>query len=52
MTRIMMNLNEISYNIRKACFEIHNKLGLGLLESVYEAVLANDRDRTKIFDSR
>ena len=36
----MINLNEISYNIRRACFEIHNKLGPGLLESVYEAVLA------------
>jgi len=37
----MKNLNEISYDIRKACFDIHNKLGPGMLESVYEAVLAH-----------
>ena len=34
-----MTENEISYIIRGKVFEIHKKLGPGLLESVYEEVL-------------
>ena len=35
-----MKLNDISYKIRGAIFTVHNELGPGLLESVYEAALA------------
>jgi GxxExxY protein len=35
-----MTINEISYIIRGAIFEVHKNLGPGLLESVYEAALA------------
>jgi len=35
-----MEENDISYDIRGAAFKIHNELGPGLLESVYEAALA------------
>ncbi len=31
--------NEISYAIRGAAFNVHNSLGPGLLESVYEAAM-------------
>ncbi len=34
-----MNLNDLSYQVRGAIFTIHNELGPGLLESVYEAAL-------------
>ncbi|MBP6023507.1 GxxExxY protein [Ferruginibacter sp.] len=34
-----MELNELSYKIRGAVFTVHNALGPGLLESVYEAAL-------------
>lgn len=34
-----MTENEISYKIRGITFDIHNKLGPGLLESVYEEIL-------------
>lgn len=46
MTQIMhadfagMDENEISYLIRGAAFRVHNNLGPGLLESVYEAALS------------
>ena len=32
--------NEISYIIRGCIFKVYNALGLGLLESAYEAALA------------
>jgi GxxExxY protein len=32
--------NDISYDIRGAAFKIHNELGPGLLESVYETALS------------
>ena len=32
--------NEITKNIVDAAYHIHRKLGLGLLESVYEVILA------------
>jgi GxxExxY protein len=35
-----MKENDISYDIRGAAFKIHNELGPGLLESVYETALA------------
>ncbi len=35
-----MNENEISFLIRGAAFKVHNSLGPGLLESVYERALA------------
>lgn len=35
-----MKENDISYDIRGAAFKIHNELGPGLLESVYEAAMA------------
>lgn len=34
-----MNVNELTYLIRGACFEVHKELGPGLFESVYEAAL-------------
>jgi GxxExxY protein len=34
-----MHENDISFLIRKAAFEVHTKLGPGLLESVYETAL-------------
>jgi GxxExxY protein len=34
-----MELNEMTYFIRMAIFEVHNEFGPGLLESVYEASL-------------
>ncbi|PKF75880.1 GxxExxY protein [Chryseobacterium sp. PMSZPI] len=35
-----MNENEISFLIRKSIFSVYNELGPGLLEKVYEKVLA------------
>ena len=35
-----MHENEISFQIRKAAYEIHTDLGPGLMESVYETALA------------
>jgi GxxExxY protein len=32
--------NDISYDIRGAAFKVHNALGPGLLESVYETALS------------
>jgi len=34
-----MELNELSYKVRGAIYTVHNELGPGLLESVYEAAL-------------
>ncbi len=34
-----MNLYELTYKIRGVIFEVYNQLGIGLLESVYEAAL-------------
>ncbi len=34
-----MDINELTYLIRGACFEVHKELGPGLFESVYEAAL-------------
>jgi GxxExxY protein len=35
-----MKENEISYDIRGAAFKVYNRLGPGLLESIYEHALA------------
>jgi GxxExxY protein len=35
-----MELNDITFKIRGAAFSVHNELGPGLLESVYESSMA------------
>lgn len=40
-----MNLNEISGKIVDAALRVHKELGPGLLESVYEVVLADELSR-------
>lgn len=37
-----MNENEISYEIRKAIYEVYDELGPGLLESSYEFALKHE----------
>jgi GxxExxY protein len=37
-----MNENEISFIIRGSAFKVYNKLGPGLLESVYERALSRE----------
>jgi GxxExxY protein len=37
-----MELNELTYKIRGAFFEVYNQLGPGLLESVYEMALMKE----------
>ena len=39
-----MKLNELTYKVRGAIFEVYNILGPGLLESTYEAALAYEFD--------
>ena len=39
-----MKLNELTYKIRGAVFEVYNILGPGLLESTYEAALTYEFD--------
>ena len=34
-----MSINDITYSIRGAAFDVHNTLGPGLLESVYERAM-------------
>ena len=41
-----MNENEISKIIVDRCYKIHNSLGPGLLESVYEELLAFELTKT------
>ena len=40
-----MKENEISYDIRGAAFKVFNKLGPGLLESIYEHALVYELER-------
>lgn len=42
LERNEMTENEISYEIRGAIFDVYNKLGPGLLESVYEVAMASE----------
>ncbi|MBI5768575.1 MAG: GxxExxY protein [Verrucomicrobia bacterium] len=43
-----MNENEIAKNVLDAAFKVHTNLGPGLLESVYEAVLAYELSKRGI----
>ena len=45
-------LNQVSGQIVDAAFHIHSKLGPGLLESVYEAILAKELERRGLFIER
>jgi GxxExxY protein len=47
-----MNENEIAKKILDAAFVAHTKLGPGLLESVYEVVLAHELRKTGLFVER
>ncbi len=40
-----MDENEVAREIVDAAYQIHRKLGPGLLESVYETVLAHELER-------
>ncbi|HPX60938.1 MAG TPA: GxxExxY protein, partial [Deltaproteobacteria bacterium] len=37
-----MHENDIAESIIDACFKVHTDLGPGLLESVYESILAHE----------
>jgi len=39
---------ELSYRVMKAAFEVHNTLGPGFLESVYEKALARELEMREI----
>ena len=41
-----MDLNDITFEIRGAAFSVHNELGPGLLESVYESSMAYELIRS------
>jgi len=43
-----MNENEIAKIIVDKCFKIHNKLGPGLLESVYEKILLYELKKSNL----
>lgn len=45
----MQEINDITYKIRGAIFSVYNELGSGLLESVYESVLAFELKETGLF---
>ena len=47
-----MTENEIASHIVDACFKVHTALGPGLLESVYEPVLAYELDKRGLAVSR
>lgn len=40
-----MSLNDLSYEIRGAAYEVYNELGPGLLESVYSEAFALELDK-------
>ncbi len=39
-----MKLNDVTYKVRGAIFEVYNILGPGLMESTYEAALGYEFD--------
>lgn len=47
-----MTENEISYKVRSIIFDIYNKLGPGLYESVYEEILAFELKKYNLNFSR
>jgi GxxExxY protein len=47
-----MSENEISYKARGIIFDIYNKLGPGLYESVYEEILAFELSKNNLSFSR
>ena len=47
-----MNENEIAKRILDGAFRVHTKLGPGLLESVYEVVLAHELPKTGLLVER
>lgn len=47
-----MNENEIAKTVLDCCFEIHKKLGPGLLESVYEEILYYELSKHNINSQR
>jgi len=47
-----MHENQISFQIRKAAYEIHTDLGPGLLESVYETALAHELQQAGLHVAR
>ena len=44
----MENINELSYKIIGCAYEVHRTLGVGLLESTYEACLCYEFDKAGI----
>jgi len=47
-----MTENEIAKQILNAAFVVHTRLGLGLLESVYEVVLAYELEKSGLTAER
>jgi GxxExxY protein len=47
-----MDINEVSYNIRGAIYEVYKTLGPGLLESIYEAALEYELIQNGLFVKR
>ena len=47
-----MTENDISYKVRGILFNIYNKLGPGLYESVYEEILAYELKKSNLLFSR
>ena len=47
-----MTLNEITYQIRGAIFDVYNELGSGLLESVYEEALVYELEKRELVVER
>jgi len=47
-----MTLNEITYQIRGAIYDVYNELGPGLLESVYEEALVYELQKRNLIVER
>ena len=47
-----MTLNEITYQIRGAIYDVYNELGPGLLESVYEEALVYEHQKRNLIVER